>query len=191
MTIVIVAPGEGNRPIGILMDHNAEELSFPSLFCGAKMADEDDKTSYMQLCRWHLRHKDRRFAMSTSNIFFKYKKTQAKKVLIATVGVRKGKRQQTLTAGQVRSSEDVAKLINADAGYCCLRQLQSSPDYKKQMKMDLFAMIWQLGLPTWFVTFTSNDMGWDELIHTLKYTVDNEVLSDEAALALTTQEKHR
>lgn len=70
--------------------------------------------------------------------------------------------------------------------YRCLRQLQSSPDHKKAMKMDLFAMIRQLGLPTWFVTFSSNDMGWAELIRTLKKTVDNENVTDEAALALTT-----
>lgn len=32
--ICSIAPAEGNIPLGIFQDRNAEELSFPTLFCG-------------------------------------------------------------------------------------------------------------------------------------------------------------
>lgn len=93
--VVNVAPGEGNRPIGILL----EERSFPSLFCGHGMKAEGDHQSYAMLCRWHLWHTDRRFASCIANIFFKYKELQAKKILSASgIGVRKGTKQKCLTA---------------------------------------------------------------------------------------------
>ncbi len=47
-------------------------------------------------------------------------------------------------------------------------------------------------LPIWFVTFSSNDAGWAELIRTLKFTVDKEVVTGEAlhVIAISPPTKH-
>jgi hypothetical protein len=48
--------------------------------------------------------------------------------------------------------------------------LCNSPNYFERLQKNLFAMIWQLSLPTFFVTFTSAKRLWDPLIkylHTL------------------------
>ena len=37
--IISFAPGEGNKPLGIFMDKDSEFLSFPTIFCGKRRAD--------------------------------------------------------------------------------------------------------------------------------------------------------
>ena len=78
------APGEGQHPISVFHDPNAEYLSFPTIFCGQRRAsDEERNTSvhYTEICRYELRSVDRRVATNVPNMFFKLKKVQMKHVL--------------------------------------------------------------------------------------------------------------
>ena len=79
--IINFAPEEGNRPLGIFMDTESEFLSFPTIFCGKQRASYKERevpVSYITICKWELRSKDRRVAESVPNIFYKLKKLQAK-----------------------------------------------------------------------------------------------------------------
>ena len=51
-------------------------------------------------------------------------------------------------------------MVKLDEGYFILRTLRSSPAYLEKRKKDVFAMIRQLGLPTWFGSFSSADTKW-------------------------------
>ena len=76
--ILSFVPGEGNRPLGIFMDKDSEFLSFPTIYCGKRQADNSERlvpVHYSTMCKWELRSKDRRVAMSVPNIFYKLKKT--------------------------------------------------------------------------------------------------------------------
>ena len=41
--IIRFAPGEGNRPLGIFMDKDSEYLSFPTIYCGQRQADNNER----------------------------------------------------------------------------------------------------------------------------------------------------
>ena len=41
--IISFAPGEGNRPLGIFMDKDSEYLSFPTIYCGKRQADNSER----------------------------------------------------------------------------------------------------------------------------------------------------
>lgn len=76
-------PGEGNKPLGIFMDKDSEYLSFPTIFCGKRRPENNQRkvlVSYGTVCKWELRCQDRRAAMSAPNIFFKLKKMQIKQI---------------------------------------------------------------------------------------------------------------
>ena len=78
------APGEGQYPISVFHDPDAEYLSFPTIFCGQRCAsDEECNTSvhYTEICRYELRSVDRCVATNVPNMFFKLKKVQMKHVL--------------------------------------------------------------------------------------------------------------
>ena len=71
--ILSFAPGEGNRPLGIFMNKDSEFLSFPTIYCGKRQADNSEiqvPVHYSTKCKWELRSKDRRVAMSVPNIFY-------------------------------------------------------------------------------------------------------------------------
>lgn len=67
------APAEGNTPLNIFFDKNAEEMSFPTIFCGKNRADNTERevnVSYGDICKSELRNVDRRVASHIPNIFF-------------------------------------------------------------------------------------------------------------------------
>ena len=75
--VISFTPGEGNKPLGIFMDKDSEYLSFPTIFCGKRRPENNQRkvpVSYGTVCKWELRCQDRRAAMSVPNIFFKLKK---------------------------------------------------------------------------------------------------------------------
>ena len=181
---ITIAPGEGERPMSLYKDKNAEYLSFPSIFCGETRPDQSDRhvnVPYSDICKWELRSVDRRVAMSVPNIFFKLKKTQMKQISDkVSLVVRRGKKKgQKLTVGSILNSETVEKLVNLDEGYHIFRTLRNSPPYLESRKKDLFACIRQLGLPTWFISLSAADTKWPELLKTLGKLVRNIEYTDE------------
>ena len=68
------------------------------------------------------------------------------------IGELKGKK---ITAKEVKSKANLEKTLKTPIAYRSLKVIRTSPDYYENMKKDLFAMIRQLGPPSFFVTFTS------------------------------------
>ena len=158
--ILSFAPGEGNRPLGIFMDKDSEYLSFPTIYCGKHQTDNSERlvpVHYSTMCKCELRSKDRRVAQSVPNIFYKLKKLQIRQIQgSASLSLRKCKTKGKIyTAGDLKSENSVNKLINLDDGFRVLRNLRGSPPYFERCKKDLFAMIRQLGNPTWFCSFSA------------------------------------
>ena len=86
--IISFAPGEGNKPLGIFLDKDSEYLSFPSIFCGKRRPDNNERkvpVSYSTVAKWKLRSQDRRAAMSVPNIFYKQKSCKSSKFKIVLV----------------------------------------------------------------------------------------------------------
>ncbi len=192
--IISFAPGEGNRPLGIFTDKDSEFLSFPTIYCGKRQADNSERlvpVHYSTMCKWELRSKDRRVAQSVPNIFYKLKKLQIRQIQgSASLSLRKCKTKgKTYTAGDLKSESCVDKLINLDEGFRVLRNLRGSPPYFERCKKDLFAMIRQLGKPTWFCSFSAAETRWIHLIKILGRLIDNKDYSDEEVKQMTWQKK--
>ena len=168
--IITFAPGEGNRPLGIFMDKESEFLSLRTIYCGQTRADIKERTipvHYSAVCKWELRSQERRVVQSVPNIFYKLKKLQAKQIQnSASISLRKCKTKgNKYTAGDLKSDDYVNKLIQVGEGFRVLKNLRGSPPYFERCKKDLFAMIRQLGNPTWFSSFSAAETRW---VHLLK-----------------------
>jgi hypothetical protein len=192
--IISFAPGEGNRPLGIFIDKDAEFLSFPTIYCGKRQADNSERlvpVHYSTICKWELQSQDRRVAQSVPNIFYKLKKLQIRQIQgSASLSLHKCKTKgKTYTAGDLKSESSVNKLINLDEGFRVLRNLRSSPPYFERCKKDLFAMIRQLGKPTWFCSFSAAETRWIHLITILGRLIDNKHYTDDEVKQMTWQKK--
>ena len=187
------APGEGQHPLSLYTDHDAEPLSFPTIFCGQKRPGKKDRkvpVHYTDIAKWELRSQDRRAAQSIPNIFFKLKKIQLKQISDKVqLAVRRYKTKgKKITAGEARNQSTLDKMVLLDEGYYIFRQLRNSPAYLASKKKDVFATIRQLGLPTWFMSLSSADTRWSFLLKALSQ-LDGIILSDEEVADLSWNEK--
>ena len=106
------------------------------------------------------------------------------------LAVRKCKnRSKAITAAEARDSNYLDKLVNLDEGYYIFRQLRNSPAYLETRKKDIFAMIRQLSLPTWFMSLSAADTRWTDLLKMLAKLNDGIEYSKKELEHLTLQEK--
>ena len=62
---ITFAPGEGQIPISVFQDKDAEYLAFPTIFCGECRPNNNDRhlpIHYSDICKYELRSIDRRVA---------------------------------------------------------------------------------------------------------------------------------
>ena len=126
--IISFAPGEGNKPLGIFLDKDSEYHSFPSIFCGKRRPDNNERkvpVTYSTVAKWKLRSQDRRAAMSVPNIFYKLKKLQMKQIQdSACISLRKCKTKgKCFTAGDLKSEDYLNKLVHLDEGFRVLKSV--------------------------------------------------------------------
>ena len=188
------APGEGQHPLSLYQDKDAEYLCFPTIFCGQTPPSRDERlvpVHYSDIVKWELRSVDRRAAQSVPNIFFKHKKLQMKQISDkVNLAVRRcKKRGQKITAAEAKDSSYLDKLVNLDEGYYIFRQLRNSPAYLETRKKDIFAMIRQLSLPTWFMSLSAADTRWTDLLKMLAKLNDGIDYSEKELENLSWQEK--
>lgn len=78
-----------------------------------------------------------------------------------------------------------------DCAYKIFEHDRGGPEYFALKKRELFAMIRQLGPPTIFLTLSSAETKWLELLVNLKKTVDNETITESEAEELTSHHRRR
>lgn len=67
-----------------------------------------------------------------------------------------------LTAGQLKQPAGIENILRHYEGFNILKSLRSSPYFQSKQK-ELFAMINQLGLPTFFLTLSVAETKWNDL----------------------------
>ncbi|XP_062615034.1 uncharacterized protein LOC134276764 [Saccostrea cucullata] len=194
--IFTFAPGEGQRPLSLYQDQMAEYLSFPTIFCGKGRVENDQRqvpVSYADIAKWELRSVDRRAAQSVPNLFFKLKKIQLKQVTDkCNLALRKCKTKgKTFTANEIRNPDQINDIVRHNEGFYVFKQLRNSPPYLETRKKDVFAMIRQLGLPTWFMSFSAADTRWNDLIRALGVLNDDKQYTDSEIESMTWTEKSK
>ena len=180
--------------ISLYHDTDAEYLCFPTIFCGQRRPSKEERTvpvHYSDIVKWELRSVDKRAAQSVPNIFFKHKKLQMKQISDKiNLAVRRCKgKEKKITAAEARNSEYLDKIVKLDEGYCIFRQLRNSLAYLQSRKKDIFAMIRQLSLPTWFMSLSAADTRWTDLLKMLAKLNNGVDYTDKDIEGLTWQEK--
>ncbi|XP_062614791.1 uncharacterized protein LOC134276564 [Saccostrea cucullata] len=193
--LYVFAPGENQKPISLFTDKDAEYLCFPTIFCGQRRVENEERevpVHYSDIAKWELRSVDRRAAQSVPNIFFKLKKIQIKQVSDkVNLALRRCKSEgKKITAEQVLNPASAEKIVRLNEGYYIFRTLRNSPAYLSSKKKDVFAMIRQLGLPTWFISLSSADTRWQDLLKTLAM-LDGKSLSPEELEDLNWSDKSK
>ncbi|KAI4899975.1 hypothetical protein NFI96_003455, partial [Prochilodus magdalenae] len=78
-----------------------------------------------------------------------------------------GRNRHGVTSEMLRNKDAVQEILNYDEGYKFLRPVRGTPAFWQNVQKDLFAMVRQLGIPTWFCSFSSADLRWPELMESI------------------------
>ena len=96
-----------------------------------------------------------------------------------TIQLRKGKPMtrdgRKITSGMLQNKREVEKLVRNKDAVRFMQPLRGTPAYWEKTTRDLFAMIRQLGTPTFFCTFSAAEMRWPEVIEAIKRQQGEEV----------------
>ncbi|XP_061193261.1 uncharacterized protein LOC133201474 [Saccostrea echinata] len=178
--VFCIAPGENQTPQSIFQEKGADAMAFPNLYPDGKFGYFEDRPIKLSPTKYfnaRLFSADKRFARDNQFIFFAQFMIEMSNIRSnISIALRKGKENTDdgakVTASMLTNECDLQKILKSDAGFRFLQPVRGSPPYWQRTMKDLYAMIRQLGIPTWFVTFSAGETRWDETINALKDTED-------------------
>lgn len=163
-----IAPAEGKNPVKMLQEKGNEAKSFPHLFPDGKNTWTEERGLIITLSRYfnnRLMHADKRFAQDIDYIFFSQYLSELKQVIDKTqISLRnsfeKTKDGTQITSNMLQDPESLKKLLKSDDALRFLQPIRGTPSFWQNVQKDLFAMLRQLGIPTWFCSFSSAEFRW-------------------------------
>ena len=184
---MIIAPGEGNLHLPFLQDQFNEELCFIKIYGGELPIDylNNRRFTYNAICRSEVRRYDRRVAENIPKLFYMTKKLLAKNMLSAIDTCLSKTKGAGLTVSDVLDRNKMNEYVSDSEASLMLRSCRSSPEFWKWKKMEINAMIRQLGCPNMFLTFSPAEKDWIDLLIILSKALDDTVLTYETASELS------
>lgn len=169
--VLNVAPAEGNNPVKLLSDTANEAKCFPALFPQARNTYHGHRPYRLTLSRYfnnRILHADSRFACNVEYIFYAQYMSEVEQV-VSNVSIALGKGgQRSYKVSDILKDEDSLKqMLEFDDGYRFLKPIRGTPAFWQGAQRDLLACVRQLGVPTWFCSFSSADMRWMNLLYSI------------------------
>lgn len=167
-----IDPGEGQNPIRMLQEEGNEAKTFPHLFPSGRFSWNENRDERITLSRYfnnRLMHTDNRFAKDTNYIFFAQFMSELNQVIEKTqISIRKsvGKLRdgKLVTSEMLQDPNVLSKLLREDEALRFMQPIRGTPAYWSATQKDLFAMLRQLGIPTWFCSFSAAEFRWNEIV---------------------------
>ena len=194
------APGENNTPRSIFYYPLAESATFIKIYAGTVRKIPEHLT-HQKVLQSEILRSDRRccdpYRLFHAAGMLRIEK-MSQKLLICLKRSRNDPHvslpttfNRILTASQILNDTFVNNLTLKDCAYKIFEHDRGSPAYFAHKKRELFAMIRQLGPAHVFLTLSSAETKWLELLVILKQTVDNQVISENEAKELSNHERRR
>ncbi|OCT76291.1 hypothetical protein XELAEV_18031490mg [Xenopus laevis] len=157
--------------------HLLESMAFPVQFPdGKNTLDEPHREIVLSPSRYfnaRLFSVDNRFARDTNYIFFAQFITEIHLAFSSmSIQLRKSKSitrdGRRINSSLLQERSELDKLVQNNEVTRFMQPLRGTPAYWEKTLRDLFAMLRQLGTPTFFCTFSAAEMRWPEVITAIK-----------------------
>ena len=161
--VLIVAPGQGLRPIAACNFPDYDAICHPKSYCGYGQDYDRNRISYTRAIRNEINHWDRdRFG--PQEILFKAKE-KIKRDLSSCVSTALRKTKvDNLTKKDICDSDKVRQLISKNIAYKILPQIRTSNEYLMKKEHRAKRMIRQFGLCTFFFTLSISESNSPEFL---------------------------
>ena len=108
---------------------------------------------------------------ATDYIFYAQYRSEVEQVVSSvSMALRKGGGKTSLREASPQmllDSDSIGKILRNNEGYKFLRGICGTPPYWMSVQKDLFAMIRQLLIPTFFASFSSANLRWPDMLSSL------------------------
>ena len=84
-----------------------------------------------------------------------------------------------VNVGMLKNAQILSDLVRTEHAYKFLKNIRGSPPYWQQQLYEVLAMLRVLGIPTWFLTLSSADLHWPELIQAVGIQVGKTFTKEE------------
>ena len=190
------SPGEGKTPVGLMMDHGCEEMAFPKLFPTGKFgfdAAREKTITPKKYFNARILNKSGKFAGNTEYLFFAQYITEYKQVMDnISIALRKSysctESGDQINSGMLSNSDTLSSIIAKDHAYQFLQTVRGSPPYWQKAMYKLLAAVKQFGIFTFFVTLSSADLKWHDILQAISRQ-QRKPLTDEEVENLSFEEK--
>ena len=165
--IVNIAPGENQIPVSFTSEPDWEALAYPREFStGINHYNQDREVKITPVKYVHARLKccDDRFAANPQYLFSMLDFIEKSAVESSIHFAQRKQFQSEITAGQLRDSNNVSNMISEDQIFASFKNIRCTPQYFKNMMLDVLAKIRQFGAYTFFLTCSAGEFYWTEVI---------------------------
>jgi hypothetical protein len=166
MHSVSLAPAAYKSPESITSNADAEQLIFLKIYGGhcALPTNATDGQRYKALLRHYLRPVAHR---PDYLIYMNMRKTYRAILSGISIFMKKTETTSSMSRTDALDPECIKALLRSNEAFQIFRTVRSSPAYWSARKKEVFAMIRQLGPPTFFITFSPGEVKFPELIRLL------------------------
>ena len=164
-----IAPGVGKQPKSILNDKFCEELNFPHLFPTGKYGYQVQRDINLIYLNQRLLHYRQTFASDTDYVFFTRNVLQDKHFQEQINIVMRKVSARNVRAGLLNNAnfhETLRQYLQNDQTFVFMNSVKGSPAYWE--KSEVLTMVKKLGVPAIFVTFSSADFSWNEMVEIIQ-----------------------
>lgn len=176
-SVYCIAPAEKNNPVSFFKIPNLEAKAFPVQFpTGINTFDtkRSIKLTPSQYFKSRLFSVDNRFARDTTYLFMAQYVTEIHLAQSSmSIQLRKAKPVtrdgRKITSSMLKDKAEVEKLVRNKDALRFMTTLRATPSYWHKTILDLYAMIRQIGCPTFFASFSAAELShWPEFIEAIK-----------------------
>lgn len=181
-SILLMAPGQGKKPLPWLVHPNIDEQCFPRIFGGR--AFNTNNETYTVRTKSELQRAERKSCEPTRVLYMAKRKLEHECFNNEYTNMRKttGNDGRKFTAKDCLDKDFADNIVKHNEGYGSLKSIRGTPAYWENIGKVNMAMIRQLGPPTFFITLSPGERIWLELIQILyKYHHGKDLTLDEVA----------
>lgn len=179
-----LAPGQKEKPLSLLYDQYAEELSFPKIYLGyPRVFKSDVNVTPFMMATSEIRRRDRR-GVTPHHILYMAMKILRIRVSEGLYLAFRASDMEHTTRKMIEDKDYIESCIDTNLSF--MKSIPNSAQYWIERKRSLFAMMRQLGKPTMFLTLSASEVKWDDLIrllHRLKYHREADNVESLSAMA--------
>nr|XP_029725295.1 uncharacterized protein LOC115265171 [Aedes albopictus] len=169
-TIVVMAPGQNQKPVSPYSNPDIEYLCFPKIFAGQPRNLTDKNITHNDIIKWEIRYYNNRIEPRRI-LHLSKKKLLNESYNSIKVAIRKKKNAKNVTAQEALQPDYIGGLLSFNNGLRFMDQMRCAPAYMEQKKKVLCGLMRQIGTPVFFLTVSAVETNWPELIQALvEYT---------------------